>query len=76
VALLKVLLAAKAEEHDVAPKLIASSDELERLAAEAEPEVPALHGWRRLVFGQAALALKTGKLALGVDGRKVKLIQG
>jgi len=76
VALLKVLLAAKAEEHDVAPKLIASSDELERLAAEAEPEVPALHGWRRLVFGQAAMALKTGKLALGVDGRKVKLIQG
>ncbi|MEN0077197.1 MAG: ribonuclease D, partial [Paracraurococcus sp.] len=40
VALLKVLLAAKAEEHGVAPKLIASSDELERLAAEAEPEVP------------------------------------
>lgn len=75
VALLKVLLAAKAEEHGVAPKLIASSDELERLAAEAEPEVPALHGWRRLVFGQAAMALKGGKLALGVEGRKVKLIQ-
>ena len=69
-----MLLAAKAEEHGVAPKLIANSEELERLAAEPSPEVPALHGWRRLVFGQDALALKSGKLALGVDGRKVKLI--
>ena len=38
------------------------------------PEVPALHGWRREVFGDAALALKQGRLALGVDGRRVKLI--
>jgi len=75
IALLKVLLAAKAEEHHVAPRLIASSEELERLATEDEPQVPALHGWRRQVFGQAALALKVGRLALGVEGRKVKLIQ-
>ncbi|MFC3126613.1 ribonuclease D [Pseudoroseomonas globiformis] len=75
IALLKVLLAAKAEEHHVAPRLIASSDELERLATEAEPQIPALHGWRRQIFGQSALALKGGRLALGVEGRKVKLIQ-
>lgn len=75
IALLKVLLAAKAEEHHVAPRLIASADELERLATEAEPQIPALHGWRRQIFGQAALALKGGRLALGVEGRKVKLIQ-
>lgn len=75
IALLKVLLAAKAEEHHVAPRLIASSEELERLATEDEPQVPALHGWRQQVFGQAALALKGGRLALGVEGRKVKLIQ-
>lgn len=74
VALLKVLLAAKSEEHHVAPKLLASSDDLDRLAAEDRPDLPALHGWRREVFGNAALALKTGKLALGVEGRKVKLI--
>jgi ribonuclease D len=36
--------------------------------------VPALSGWRREVFGEAALALRSGKLALGVDGRRVKLI--
>ena len=74
VALLKVLLAAKSEEHHVAPKLLASSDDLDRLAAEDRPDLPALHGWRREVFGNAALALKTGNLSLGVEGRKVKLI--
>jgi ribonuclease D len=74
VALLKVLLATKSEEHNVAPKLLASSDDLERLATEAHPDLPALHGWRREVFGDAALALKSGRLALGVDGRRIKLI--
>jgi ribonuclease D len=74
VALLKVLLAAKSEEHEVAPRLLASGEELDRLATEDAPEVPALHGWRREVFGEAALALKRGRLALGVDGRRVKLI--
>jgi ribonuclease D len=74
VALLKVLLATKAEQHDVAPRLIASTDDLERLAADAVPDVPALQGWRRVVFGEDALALKTGRLALGVDGRRVRLI--
>jgi ribonuclease D len=75
VALLKVLLAAKSEESHVAPKLLASSEELDRLAAEDEPDLPALHGWRREVFGEAALALKAGRLALGVQGRRVKLIE-
>jgi ribonuclease D len=75
VALLKVLLAAKAEQHDVAPKLIATSEELDRLAAEPDPDLPVLHGWRRRVFGEAALALKQGRLALGVDGRRVRMIE-
>ncbi|HEV7268568.1 MAG TPA: ribonuclease D [Falsiroseomonas sp.] len=74
VALLKVLLAAKSEEHQVAPRLLANSEELERLAA-GETEVPALHGWRREVFGSAALDLRAGRVALGVDGRRVRLIQ-
>jgi len=74
VALLKVLLAAKSEEHHVAPRLLASSDDLDRLAAGDAEDVPAVHGWRREVFGEAAMALKAGRLALGVDGRKVKLI--
>ena len=74
VALLKVLLAAKGEEHHVASKLLASSDDLERLAAEDAPDVPALHGWRREVFGADAEALKAGRIALSVDGRRVKVL--
>lgn len=78
VALLKVLLAAKSEEHHVAPRLLAGAEELERLAGAAAggaaPDLPVLHGWRREVFGEAALALKAGRLALGVDGRRVTLI--
>ncbi len=75
VSLLKVLLAAKCEEHNVAPKLLASSDDIERLAIEDAPDIPALHGWRRDVFGNDACALKAGKIALGVDGRRIKLIR-
>jgi ribonuclease D len=75
VALLKVLLASKAEQHDVAPRLLASSEDLDRLAAEDSPDIQALSGWRHLVFGEDALALKAGKIALGVDGRRVKLIR-
>ena len=74
VSLLKVLLAAKCEAHNVAPKLLANSEDLDRLASEASPDIPALRGWRRVVFGEDALALKEGRLALGVDGRRVKLI--
>ena len=75
VALLKVLLAAKCEEHDVAPKLVASSDDIDRLATEDRPDIPAITGWRQLVFGDDALALKEGRLALGVAGKRVKLIK-
>jgi len=76
VALLKVLLAAKGEEHHVAPKLLASSDDLERLATEEAPAIPALTGWRREVFGADAVALKAGRVALGVEGRRVKVMGG
>ena len=75
VALLKVLLAEKAEAHDVAPKLLASSEDLERLAVEDRPDIPALAGWRLQVFGEDALALKNGSIALGVSGRRIKLIR-
>ena len=75
VALLKVLLAAKCEAHDVAPKLVASSDDIDRLATEEHPDVPALAGWRLSVFGDDAVALKRGELALGVAGKRVKLLK-
>ncbi len=74
VALLKVLLAARCEEHEVAPKLIASSDDIDRIASEDAPDVPALHGWRRTVYGDDAIALREGRVALGVDGKRIQLI--
>ncbi len=74
VSLLKVLLAAKCEDNHVAPKLVASSDDIDRLATEIDPDIPALHGWRRTVFGDAALALKAGRVSLGVTGRRIRLI--
>ncbi len=75
VSLLKVLLAAKCEAHHVAPKLVASSEEIDRLATEDAPALPVLSGWRREVFGADALALKAGRIALGVDGRRIKLLE-
>ena len=76
VSLLKVLLAAKSEAHDVAPKLLASSEDLDRLAVDGdEASLPALDGWRREVFGDDALLLRDGRLALGVEGKRVRLIR-
>ena len=74
VELLKVLLKMKCERHGVAQKLVATSEDIERIAADDDAPVPALHGWRREVFGEDALALKHGKLALSVKGRSVRLV--
>lgn len=74
VALLKVLLAAKCERHHVAARLVASSEDIDRLAVDDAPDIAALHGWRREVFGNDALALKQGRIALGAAGREIKLI--
>jgi ribonuclease D len=74
VQLLKVLLTARCEENQVAPKLIASSDDIDRIASEEAPDVQALHGWRRIVFGEDAIALRDGRVALGVDGKRIQLI--
>ena len=68
--LLRVLLKASAARHRVAPRLIASSEDLERIAIEAEPDVPALKGWRRRLFGEDALRLKRGELALTLAERR------
>ena len=71
---LKLLLKLKADESGVAARLIANAAEIDRLAAFAEPDVPALHGWRRQVFGAAALDLKAGRLALRIEGGKLKAV--
>jgi ribonuclease D len=72
--LLRVLLKASAARHRVAPRLIAGSDDLERIALEAEPDIPALKGWRRRLFGEDALRLKRGEIALTLEGGEVVAI--
>jgi ribonuclease D len=65
--LLKTLLRLRAEEAKVAPRLIATSDDIESLAAYEDDDVAALHGWRSVVFGKDALALRKGDLALSLE---------
>ena len=70
--ILKMLVKIQASIHDVAPKLIISNDDLEKLAMEEEPDIPALKGWRREVFGNDALAIKNGEIAIGLNGSKIE----
>lgn len=75
--LLKVLLKMRCEENEVAQKLVANTEDLERIAMDDNADVPALQGWRRVVFGNDALALKHGKLALALseDGTRVEAVE-
>lgn len=69
--LLRVLLKAVSDAERVAPKIIATIDDLEAIAADDEAQVPALTGWRRKLFGDKALALKAGQLGLRMREGKV-----
>jgi ribonuclease D len=74
--LLRVLLKATAGRHGVAPKLIATSDELEEIARSDAADAPVLRGWRKKLFGDDALALKRGELALAIRKGEVAVIAG
>jgi ribonuclease D len=75
--LLKVLLKARCEASDVALKLVATVDDLERIACDDDADVPALSGWRRELFGADALRLKHGQLALSLspDSKTVDVVE-
>ncbi|PWK67457.1 ribonuclease D [Aminobacter sp. AP02] len=74
--LLKVLLRLVSEKEGVAPKVLASGDDIDRIAAEGEAaDVPALQGWRRSVFGETALKLVRGEIALRFDKRKIAVFE-
>jgi ribonuclease D len=72
--LLRVLLKLRCEENEVAQKLVCNMADLEKIAADDEADVPALKGWRRRVFGEDALKLKNGEIALSSEGGKIKII--
>ncbi|MFC0217701.1 ribonuclease D [Pseudochelatococcus lubricantis] len=73
--LLKVLLKSVAETARVAPKILATVDDLEAIVADDDADVPALQGWRHGLFGEQALKLKHGRLAIAVEGNRVILIE-
>jgi ribonuclease D len=75
VELLKVLLRMTSERHGVAAKVIATVDDLDRIAADDAADVPALSGWRRELFGERALALKHGRLALAIEKNRVVAVE-
>ncbi len=72
--MLRVLLKHVAEEKNIAPRLIASADDLERLASDDDAPIRALTGWRHDVFGATALRLKNGEIALAVKHGRIRLI--
>ena len=63
-----------AEEHGVAARIIAGGDDLEKIAADDNADVAALKGWRRGLFGEQALALKRGELALSMSRDGIEAI--
>ncbi len=75
VELLKVLLRMTAEQHAVAAKVIATVDDLEQIAADDAADVPAMKGWRRELFGDKALSLKKGRLALALEKGRVTAVE-
>jgi ribonuclease D len=73
--LLKTLLRLRATQYRVAPRLVASANDLERLAAGENDGVPALHGWRAEVFGNDAVALREGRLAIALENGEAVVIE-
>jgi ribonuclease D len=73
--LLKTLLRLRAERARVAPRLIASADDIEKLAAYEDEKLPALHGWRAEVFGHDAVALRDGKLAVTLEKGEAVVVE-
>ena len=75
VEMLKVFLKVVAEKEGVAARLIATVPDLELLAADDDADIPALEGWRRKVFGEEALKLKRGEIALVLENGRVEAVE-
>lgn len=73
--LMKVLLKLISEQNGVAAKIIATVDDLEKIACDDDAEVTAMKGWRREMFGQYALKIKKGEIALRLEGKRVGMIE-
>ena len=72
--MLRVLLKHVCDEAKIAPRLIASAQDLERLALSDDRSQPILQGWRFDVFGKQALAMKKGKIAMALEKGAIRFI--
>ena len=72
--ILRLILAVISSDLGVAPKLIASSEDLGKMASSSKPDIPAMKGWRFEVFGKKATEFKEGKLNLAFDKTKKRII--
>jgi ribonuclease D len=72
--LIRVLLKSVAEQHGVAARIIATSDEIDALVLDDDADVPALRGWRRKLFGEKALDIKHGRVSLAATRKGVVAI--
>lgn len=73
--LMKVLLKLTSEKHGVAAKVLATVDDLEKIACDDDADIPALKGWRYELFGQYALKIKKGEIAMRLEGKRVAIIE-
>jgi ribonuclease D len=73
--LLKTLLRLKSESANVAPRLIANAEDIEKLAAGEDDDVAALQGWRNDVFGKDAVALRKGDLAIALENGEAVVVE-
>jgi ribonuclease D len=73
--ILKLALKIVSERDGIAPKLIASSADIDAIAIDDNANVPALQGWRRDIFGDVALDLKHGRAAITMDKGRVQIVK-
>ncbi|MBI3674563.1 MAG: HRDC domain-containing protein, partial [Rhizobiales bacterium] len=73
--ILKLALKVVCETQGLAPKLVANTSDIEAVAEDDNADVPLLHGWRREVFGNLALALKRGEAMIGFQNGKVRIVE-
>lgn len=69
--MLRMLLKIRCAEHEIVPRLVADTSDLESLAREDHPDIPALKGWRAEIFGRDALRLKSGELTFSLRNGSV-----
>jgi ribonuclease D len=71
---LKLALKVISEQEGIAPRIVANSSDLDAIARDDGADVPVLRGWRRKVFGEVALKIKSGEMAIVLADGKPRLV--